>query len=98
MLIYCHRFLAVKPNYTKGDEEMTDREAFMNVVNLYGKKIYEVAAGMGMSPQTLYNKIGNVSEFTTSEIAKFRAMFPEVTDESFNKIFFAEGLAVKPNE
>lgn len=77
---------------------MTDRDAFMDVVNLYGKKIYEVSAGLGMAPQTLYNKLGNISEFTTSELSKFRNMFPEVTDETFKKIFFAEELAVKDNE
>ena len=77
---------------------MTDRNAFMEVVNKSNKKIYEVAAGLGMSPQTMYNKLGNISEFTTSELAKFRNMFPEVDDETFKKIFFAEELAVQPND
>jgi len=77
---------------------MTDRKAFMDVVNLYGKKIYEVSTALGMSPQSLYNKLGGVSEFTTSELAKFRKLFPEVDDATFKKIFFAEELAVKPND
>ena len=34
---------------------MTDREHFMAVVRRNGKKIYEVAAFMGMSPQSLYS-------------------------------------------
>ena len=67
---------------------MTDRSRFMKVVNDNGKKIYEVAAGLGMSPQSLYNKIGNATEFTQSELAKFREIFPTVSDDEFKAIFF----------
>lgn len=67
---------------------MTDRSAFMDVVNEHGKKIWEVAAGLGMSPQTLYNKIGNTSSFTAPELARFREMFPDVDSDTFDKIFF----------
>ena len=67
---------------------MTDKSKFMNVVNDSGKKIYEVAAGLGMSPQTLYNKLGNTTEFTQSELAKFRELFPNVSDDDFKAIFF----------
>ena len=67
---------------------MTDRSAFMDVVNEHGKKIWEVAAGLGMSPQTLYNKIGNTSAFTAPELARFREMFPDVDSDTFDKIFF----------
>ena len=67
---------------------MTDRSAFMDVVNEHGKKIWEVAAGLGMSPQTLYNKIGNTSSFAAPELARFREMFPDVDSDTFDKIFF----------
>ena len=60
----------------------------MDVVNEHGKKIWEVAAGLGMSPQTLYNKIGNTSSFTAPELARFREMFPDVDSDTFDKIFF----------
>lgn len=67
---------------------MTDREKFMEVVRLYGKKTYEVATEMGMSAQSLYNKLGNVTEFTQAELLRFRDIFPEVDNETFEKIFF----------
>lgn len=67
---------------------MTDRTLFMAVVSDHGKKIYEVAAGLGMSPQALYNKLGNTSNFTAPELAKFREMFPDVDSETFEQIFF----------
>lgn len=71
---------------------MTNREEFMKVVSDHGKKIWEVAAGLGMSPQALYNKLGNTSAFTAPELARFREMFPDVDSETFDVIFFAEGL------
>lgn len=72
---------------------MTDRDEFMKVVNKSEKKMWEVASGLGMSPQALYNKLGNVTQFTQTELANFRTMFPDVTDEAFKKIFFASELA-----
>ena len=51
-----------------------------------------------MSPQSLYNKIGNATEFTQSELAKFREMFPDVTDDEFNEIFFAVNVTADANE
>lgn len=77
---------------------MTDRTKFMAVVSDHGKKIYEVAAGLGMSPQTLYNKLGNTSAFTAPELAKFREMFPDVDSDTFNSIFFANELNLTANE
>lgn len=71
---------------------MTDRTEFMAVVSNHGKKIWEVAAGLGISPQALYNKLGNVSSFTAPELAKFREMFPDVDSDTFEKIFFAKKL------
>lgn len=67
---------------------MTDRVKFMEVVNGHNKKIYEVAAGLGMSPQSLYNKLGNTSAFTAPELAKFRELFPDVDSDTFDSIFF----------
>ncbi len=69
---------------------MTDRTKFMDVVKASGKKIYEVAAELGMSPQSLYNKLGNATQFTQAEIAKFKKLFPDVSEKEFNQIFFAE--------
>jgi len=82
----------------KGEMQMTDREKFMEVVRLYGKKTYEVAADLGMSPQSLYNKLGNATQFTQAEIARFRDLFPEVDTKTFEQIFFAQEKAVHANE
>lgn len=97
MLFWVQGQLAVKPN-KKGVKRVTDRAKFMEVVGLYGRKMYEVSAGLGMSPQTLYNKLGNISDFTAPELSRFKEMFPEVSDETFNEIFFAKELAEKANE
>lgn len=77
---------------------MTDRTKFMEVVINNGKKMWEVAAGLGISPQALYNKLGNTSPFTAPELAKFRAMFPEVDSQTFDSIFFAKELNSTANE
>ena len=67
---------------------MTDREKFMDVVKANGLKIYEVASLMGMSPQSLYNKLGNITEFTQAEMFSFRDKL-KVDPETFERIFFA---------
>lgn len=77
---------------------MTDRDAFMKVVNESGKKMWEVSSGLGISPQALYNKLGNVTQFTQSEMAKFKAMFPNISDKTFESIFFANQIAGNDNE
>lgn len=69
---------------------MTDREKFMAVVKENGMKTYEVASALGMSPQSLYNKLGNATEFTQAEIARFRDLFPSIDAKTFDAIFFAE--------
>lgn len=97
MLIWMQGQLAVKPNM-KGVKRVTDKAKFMEIVELYGRKMYEVSAGLGMSPQTLYNKLGNTSDFTAPELSRFKDMFPEVSDETFNEIFFAKELANNANE
>ena len=66
---------------------MTDTEKFKLAVMRSGIPMYKVAFEMGMSPQSLYNKIGNNTEFTQSELARFRELFPTVSDEEFNQIF-----------
>lgn len=76
---------------------MTDNKKFREVIKRHGIKIYEVASRMGMSPQALYNKLSNIHPFTQSEMAKFREMFPDVTDAEFKLIFFADELAVNDN-
>lgn len=77
---------------------MTDSTKFREVTKRNGKKFWEVSAGLEMSPQTLYNKIGNACEFTQTEMTRFREMFPDVTDEEFKQIFFADKLAAGVNE
>lgn len=72
---------------------MTDRLKFDEVVNRHGMKRYEVAAALGMSPQSLTNKLGNATQFTAREMANFKNLFPDVTDSEFSAIFFAEALA-----
>jgi len=69
---------------------MTDRTKFTEVIKSHGAKVYEVACLMGMSPQSLQNKLGNLYPFTQIEMSKFRDIFPDVTDEDFKQIFFAE--------
>ena len=70
----------------------------MAVVTEHGKKIWEVAAGLGISPQALYNKLGNTSSFTAPELARFREMFPDVDSDTFDNIFFAKELNSTANE
>lgn len=66
---------------------MTDTAKFREVVRISGIPMYKVAERLGITPQSLYNKIGNATEFTQSEMAKFREIFPNVSDEEFNQIF-----------
>ena len=74
---------------------MTDCEKFKAVINRNKVKFWEVAAQLGMSPQSLYNKLGNATQFTQGEMAKFRTIFPDVTDAEFNAIFFASELTAE---
>lgn len=76
---------------------MTDASKFRAVTKRNAKKFWEVAAGLEMSPQTLYNKLGNACEFTQTEMARFREMFPDVDDQEFKAIFFADKLATGDN-
>lgn len=76
---------------------MTDRSKFVYVVNRNGKKLYEVAAAMGISPQSLSYKLGNTYPFTAAEMNKFRELFTDVTPEEFQSIFFASELAGEAN-
>lgn len=76
---------------------MTDSTKFREVTKRNGKKFWEVAAGLKMSPQSLYNKLGNACEFTQAEMAGFREMFPDVDDQEFKAIFFADKVAAPAN-
>lgn len=69
---------------------MTDRNLFLEVVKDYGLKKYEIASALGMSTQSLTNKLENVTEFTQLEMEKFRQTFPKVSDKTFQEIFFAK--------
>jgi len=77
---------------------MTDSTKFREVTKRNGKKFWEVAAGLEMSPQSLYNKLGNTCEFTQTEMRKFREIFPDVDDAEFKAIFFAEQFSADVNE
>ena len=76
---------------------MTDYQKFQTVIKRNNKRFWEVSAFLGMSPQSLYNKIGNATEFTQSELAKFREMFPDVTDAEFKEIFLAVNVTADAN-
>lgn len=72
---------------------MTDALKFRAVVARNGVKMWQVSAGLGISPQALYNKLGNKTPFTQIELMYFRDMFKDVTDEEFKAIFFADRIA-----
>lgn len=74
---------------------MTDRTKFYEVIRSHGVKVYEIAVGMGMSPQSLQNKLANTYDFSQTELAKFREIFPDVTDEDFKAIFFAVNVTAE---
>jgi len=69
---------------------MTDKTLFLEAVKDYGLKKYEIASALGMSTQSLTNKLENVTEFTQIEMEKFRQTFPKVSDSTFQEIFFAK--------
>lgn len=68
---------------------MTDKTLFLEVVKDSGLKKYEVASKMGMTAQSLTNKLENVTSFTQAEMECFRKIFPKVSNATFQKIFFA---------
>lgn len=68
---------------------MTNKDKFIEVVNRNNGKMYETAAKMGMASQTLYNKLNNTTDFTAPEMKRFKDLYPDVTDDEFNSIFFA---------
>lgn len=74
---------------------MTDSLKFKAVVARNGVKMWQVSAGLGISPQALYNKLGNTTQFTQAELKRFRDMFPDVTDEEFKEIFFADKITAQ---
>lgn len=47
---------------------MTDALKFRAVVARNGVKMWQVSAGLGISPQALYNKLGNKTPFTQIEL------------------------------
>lgn len=67
--------------------KMVNAEKFREVCKRNNKKFWEVSSALSVSPQALYNKIGNTSEFKQSELDAFRELFPDVSDEEFKQIF-----------
>lgn len=77
---------------------MTDTNKFRDVVRNSGIPMYKVAEQLGITPQSLYNKLGNTTEFTQSELSKFKEAFPDVSNEDFESIFFTQPVAAQSNE
>lgn len=70
---------------------MTDATKFREHQKRSGLAFYRIAELLGISAQTLYNKVGNFTEFTASELVKIREIFPNMTDEEFNETFMEKG-------
>lgn len=66
---------------------MTDTEKFREIVKEANIPFYRLASLLGMTPQSLYNKVGNATEFTQGELIKIREIIPKMTDEQFKEIF-----------
>lgn len=73
--------------YTERSDYMTDTEKFREFVRAEKIPFYCVATLLGITSQTLYNKVGNVTEFTQGELIKIREVFPKMTDKQFKEIF-----------
>ncbi len=76
---------------------MTNANMFRAVVARNGVKMWQVSASLGISPQALYNKLSNKTQFSQTELAKFRLFFPDVTDDEFKQIFFAVDVTAHAN-
>ena len=70
---------------------MTDASKFRELQKASGLAFYRIAELLGISAQTLYNKVGNYTEFTVSELVKLREIFPNMTNEEFNETFMKKG-------
>ena len=70
---------------------MTDATKFREHQKRSGLAFCRIAELLGISAQTLYNKVGNFTEFTASELVKIREIFPNMTDEEFNETFMVKG-------
>lgn len=71
----------------KEGDKMVNAEKFREVCKRNNKKFWEVSSALNVSPQALYNKLGNTSEFKQSELDAFRELFPDVSEEEFKQIF-----------
>ncbi len=76
---------------------MTNANMFRAVVARNGKRMWQVSAGLGISSQALHNKLSNRSQFSQTELGKFRLLFPDVTDDEFKQIFFAVDVTAHAN-
>lgn len=66
---------------------MTDTEKFREIIKATNIPFYRVAKLLDITPQSLYNKVGNATEFTQGELIKIREIFPKMTDKQFKEIF-----------
>jgi DNA-binding XRE family transcriptional regulator len=68
---------------------MTDTKKLEIVLLEKGKNKKDLANLLGVSLQTIYNKINNLVDFKTQEV-KAITIFLELTHEKMMEIFFAE--------
>lgn len=66
---------------------MTDTVKFREIIKEANIPFYHVAKLLDITPQSLYNKVGNATEFTQGELIKIREIFPKMTDKQFKEIF-----------
>ena len=70
---------------------MTDTKALEIVLLKKGKSKKDLAELLGVSMQTIYNKINNAVDFKTQEV-KAITEFLQLTQEEMMAIFFAENV------
>ena len=66
---------------------MTNTNLLKKKIEKSGLKIYFIAQKLGITYQSLLNKINNKTEFVASEIEKLSALL-HLTDEDRKQIFF----------
>lgn len=76
---------------------MTNGNMFRAIVARNGRKMYEVSSWLGISRQALYSKVCGKTDFSQTELGKFRSLFPDVTDDEFKQIFFAVDVTAHAN-
>lgn len=81
----------VEFNSTKRGENMTDKKLFEITLLKKSKTKQNIADLLGLSLQTVYNKINNVVDFKTGEISKI-CEFLKLSNRERDLIFFAHNV------